>query len=393
MFISIITTLLNLFVFLLGIVLIIFSTFNLITSFFSFKKNKYDLFFPRVSVVVRTWNDGDVVERCIKNYLNQDYPKGDYEIIIVDDGSTDETQKICEKYAKSGEIKYVRFEEHSEHKAKVIDYAIENYAIGDIIIETDVDAILKNNFIKTMTRPYQDKKVSAVTGVVMGGNWNRSFLSLIRTMENFWHFCTAIYGRYNLTKKGLIYGGSKSYRKKTWEELDGHSTKTLVEDAEMGAQLLGKDKKIVIVRDSPVIQEEVESISQYFDEQKRWVGGDLEAFKIYKKEFSKNIFNFITMLSNFSIEFLFFISLIGSLFNPLFLIPTMINLISVIIGLISFNAKNKFYIYAIPYLFIIPILRICVILSIAKCKIKKDKIKWKKVWHNPIELKYPTKKK
>lgn len=376
-----------------GVLLGILSFINLLTAFFSFKKEEYEPFFPRVSVLVRAWNDGSVVERCIQNYLKQDYPKNDYEIIIIDDGSTDDTKKICEKYSKVGKIKYVRFEEHSELKANVVDYVIENYTTGEIILETDVDGVFNEDFIKKMVRPYKDEEVYAVTGVVMGGNWDRSFLSLVRAVENFWHFCTAMYGRYSLTGQGFIYGGSKSYRRKTWEELGRHSTKTLVEDGEMGAELIGRNKKIAIVRDSPVLQEEVETIEQYFDEQKRWIGGDIEVTKLYRKKLSKDKFNFFVMSSNFSIDFIFMASIIISFFNPIFLIFALMNISAVFIGLLSFNAKRKFYFYAIPCMLVNSILRIAIMLSLAKSKIKNEKVHWEKVWHYPIELKWPTKNK
>ncbi len=383
----------NFIIFLFGIVFIFLSSINLITSFFSLKKERYESFFPRVSVLVRTWNDGSVVERCIKNYLKQDYPENDYEIIIMDDGSTDNTKEICEKYSKEGKIKYIRFEEHSELKAKVVDHTIENYATGEIIIETDVDGVLQKDFIKKMVRPYKDKEVAAVTGVVMGGNWYRNLLAMSRAVENFWHFCTAMYGRYALTGQGFIYGGSKSYRRKTWEELGGHSTKTLVEDGEMGAELVGKNKKIAIVKDSPVLQEEVETMKQYFDEQKRWIGGDIEVTKLYRKKLLKNKFNFIVMSSNFSIDFIFLASIIISFFNPIFIIFALINALAVFIGLFSFRAKREFYFYSIPCMLINSILRIIILLSLVKSKIKKDEVTWKKVWHYPVELKSPTKNK
>ena len=377
----------------IGIVFGIFATVNILTALFSLKKEKYESFFPSVSAIVRTWNDGSVVERCIQNYLNQNYPKKDYEIIIVDDGSTDNTKQICEKYSKQGKIKYVRFEKHSELKAKVVDYTIKNYATGEIIIETDVDGVFKEDFIKKMVQPYKNKEVSAVTGVVMGGNWYKNLLSMSRAVENFWHFCTAMYGRYTLTGQGFIYGGSKSYRRKTWEELGGHSTKTLVEDGEMGAELIGKNQKIAIIRDSPVLQEEVENMKQYFDEQKRWIGGDIEVTKLYRKKLSKNKFNFFVMTSNFSIDFIFLASIIISFFNPLFIIFALMNALAVLIGLMSFKVKRKFYFYSIPCMLINSILRIAVMLSLAKSKMKKEKVRWKKVWHYPTELKWPTKNK
>jgi hypothetical protein len=52
--------------------------------------------FPKVSVVVCTYNGGQTLDQCIRSLLELDYP--DYEVIVVDDGSTDDTRAILERY-------------------------------------------------------------------------------------------------------------------------------------------------------------------------------------------------------------------------------------------------------------------------------------------------------
>src|SRR5262249_18343462 len=53
---------------------------------------------PRVSVVVCTYNGARTLEQCLRSLLALDYP--DYEIIVVDDGSTDETRAILSRFPK-----------------------------------------------------------------------------------------------------------------------------------------------------------------------------------------------------------------------------------------------------------------------------------------------------
>ncbi len=51
---------------------------------------------PKVSVIICVYNGGKIIGRCIDSLLNQDYDN--YEIIVVNDGSTDNTDKILGKY-------------------------------------------------------------------------------------------------------------------------------------------------------------------------------------------------------------------------------------------------------------------------------------------------------
>jgi cellulose synthase/poly-beta-1,6-N-acetylglucosamine synthase-like glycosyltransferase len=370
---------------------IVLSIINFITAWFSVKPEiEYEDYFPVVSVIVRTWNDASVIERCILTYLNQNYPKKNYEIIIVDDGSTDDTKAICERYMKEGKIRYVRFDEHGV-KAERIDYAIKNFSCGEIIVETDVDAVLPQNFLATMVKPYTDPKVGGVTGIVMCGNWYRNLLARIRAIEDFWHFCVTMYGRFRLTGQGFLYGGSKSYRRSAWEEVGGHQAKTLVEDAELAVSIMDKGYTIAIVKEAPIVQEEVETMEQYYSEQRRWVKGDLDVWKMHKKHLSKDYLNYFAMIANFSTDIVFLLSLVLMFLQPLFIIPIFINFISFIIGLWSFRAKDSFYIYALGFFFINPFLRLAIAGSLMKDKIIGRKVEWTKVWHYPTELVWPTK--
>ena len=47
-----------------------------------------------ISVIVPVYNSGKYLERCVKALLNQDYPKSDYELIFIDNGSTDDSVAI-----------------------------------------------------------------------------------------------------------------------------------------------------------------------------------------------------------------------------------------------------------------------------------------------------------
>lgn len=54
---------------------------------------------PFISVVIPTYNRKEIVERCLKHLLNQTYPSDRYEIIIIDDGSTDGTRELVIRIA------------------------------------------------------------------------------------------------------------------------------------------------------------------------------------------------------------------------------------------------------------------------------------------------------
>ena len=65
-----------------------------------------------VSVVVVNRNYGKLIRRCIRSLLNQDLDKSSYEIIVVDDCSTDDSIEALDTFLKAGEIKLIRNKEN-----------------------------------------------------------------------------------------------------------------------------------------------------------------------------------------------------------------------------------------------------------------------------------------
>lgn len=61
---------------------------------------------PLASVIVVCWNSADVLGRCLDRLLAQDY--ANYEIVVVDDGSRDDTLQVAERAARRGKLRIVR---------------------------------------------------------------------------------------------------------------------------------------------------------------------------------------------------------------------------------------------------------------------------------------------
>ena len=91
---------------------------------------------PKVSVIIPTYNRADLLPRAIKSVLNQTFK--DFELIIVDDGSTDNTKEVVKGFQKEdGRIRYI-WQENSGGAAKPKNKGIKN-SKGDYIAILDSD--------------------------------------------------------------------------------------------------------------------------------------------------------------------------------------------------------------------------------------------------------------
>jgi glycosyltransferase involved in cell wall biosynthesis len=113
---------------------------------------------PLVSVIITTYNYGCFIDEAIRSVLNQDFPKEQIEIIVVDDGSTDDTKERIKKY--EGKIKYIYQENKGQAGAFNTGFAV---AKGEIICLLDADDWWLPKKIKVVVEKFsQNKEIGMV---------------------------------------------------------------------------------------------------------------------------------------------------------------------------------------------------------------------------------------
>lgn len=110
------------------------------------------------SVVIPARNEEFYIEKCLKSLVEQDYT-GEYEIIVVDNGSTDRTRSIAENF----KVKFLR-----ENKKGISNALIKgcNEASGEILVFTDADTIVPKNWLSTFDKIFtSDAAIVAAGGL------------------------------------------------------------------------------------------------------------------------------------------------------------------------------------------------------------------------------------
>jgi glycosyltransferase involved in cell wall biosynthesis len=112
-----------------------------------------------VSVVIPTYNRAPLLRRCLESYREQTYPKDAFELVVVDDCSSDDTASVVEEFRAGSGIRtlYVRNEKRMD-----ITYTRNRgieAASGRIIIETDSDFIVVPEFIEGHMEAHQNPNV------------------------------------------------------------------------------------------------------------------------------------------------------------------------------------------------------------------------------------------
>lgn len=189
----------------------------------------------RFSVIIPAYNAETTLSSCLAALADQSISEGDYEVIVVDDGSTDGTSKIAE----GSNVKYI-FQTNQGPATARNRGARE--AEGDLILFTDADCVPDRNWIREMASPFSDPDVVAVKGAYR-----------TRQAELAAKFAQAEFeDRYDLLQKSpsidMIDTYSAAFRKDVFLNMGGFDQSFPVannEDTDFSYRLAGAGYKLV----------------------------------------------------------------------------------------------------------------------------------------------------
>ena len=121
---------------------------------------------PVISVIVPVYNAEKYINRCIESILNQTFK--DFELIIVDDGSKDNSGNICEEYARRDErIKVIHQENKGQASAR--NRGVLN-AAGEWITFVDADDMIQSQMLEYLYRAVKSNNVKMAVCKLMENN-------------------------------------------------------------------------------------------------------------------------------------------------------------------------------------------------------------------------------
>jgi cellulose synthase/poly-beta-1,6-N-acetylglucosamine synthase-like glycosyltransferase len=116
---------------------------------------------PAVSLIIPAYNEEDVIGEKLENALALDYPQERMEIIVVADGSTDQTAEVVQRFADRGV--HLLFQPERRGKIAAMNRAVP-YARGEILVFSDANAMMEPKSLKVLVRNFADARVGCVSG-------------------------------------------------------------------------------------------------------------------------------------------------------------------------------------------------------------------------------------
>ncbi len=272
--------------------MIMFMTIIIIIGLF--KKRKYKKYEPNISILVPAYNEEKNIEDCLTSIFSSSYPKSKYEVIVIDDGSTDDTSKLLKNLKKKHEELIVI---NGNHKGKSASLNLGlKISKHDYILLVDADTVLKNDSISKIIAPFYNNSIGATTGSCLVKN-KKGILGAFQDVE---------YPYINIIRKSFsdvfsnvswFLGAFSCYRKDVLNKIGGFKKDTQSEDIDISLEIYGEGFNSLNVSDAYAYTTVPLTILGYIKQRLRWYVGVLQVLKKHRTKFS--------VKTNFSINYLF----------------------------------------------------------------------------------------
>jgi peptidoglycan/xylan/chitin deacetylase (PgdA/CDA1 family)/GT2 family glycosyltransferase len=223
-----------------------------------------------VSVIVPAFNEAANIAATVRSLSANDYPF--FEVIVVDDGSTDATATIVRRLRLPGTRLIIQ---PNAGKPAALNSGIAA-ARGEIVILVDGDTVFARDTIGHLVQPFTDPRVGAVSGNTKIGN-RRGLLGRLQHLEYVMGF--------NLDRRMFdlgecmptIPGAIGAFRRRALADVRGVAGDTLAEDTDLTMALLRAGWRAVYVDRAIAHTEAPATLRQLWRQRYRWCYGTMQA--------------------------------------------------------------------------------------------------------------------
>ena len=243
--------------------------------------------YPALSILVACYNEEKNISSTILSIYKQKYP-GPLEVIVINDGSQDQTKNIVKRLIKRFSWLKLMDVEENQGKALCLNQGLQA-AKYNTIITIDGDSFLFKDALARIVERYKNDPphTRAIAGAVMVRNSRENWITQSQEWDYF-HGIATVKRVQSLYQGTLVAQGAFSlYDKKALQEVQGWPN-TIGEDIVLTWALLEKNYRVGYCEDAIVFTEVPNTFLGFVRQRERWARGMFEAFQFHPKILFKN---------------------------------------------------------------------------------------------------------
>jgi len=271
--------------------------------------------FPGVSILIPAHNEEKVIGHTLEAMVRLEYP--DLEIIVINDGSTDATAQIIERYMsqdKRVKMYNVPAGQGGKGKSRALNLGLTQ-ARSEFIAIYDADNTPDPSALRyLMAQMLLDSSLGAVLGKFRTVNKRRNLLTRFINIETLSFQSILQAGRWHMFKIATLPGTNFVVRRALIEKLNGWDEEAITEDSELSIRIYMEGYRIKFIPYSVTYEQEPETWGVWIKQRLRWVRGNNYVAKKFLTEIPKfkNKFLAAELLYLLSLYYVFFVAIVSS---------------------------------------------------------------------------------
>ncbi len=228
---------------------------------------------PSVAVVVPAFNEARVIVQTISSLLASEAPR-QFEVIVVDDGSSDATYRVASE-AFAGDSRVRVFSQDNRGKPAALNFGFAQTR-AEVVVALDADTVFTRDTISKLVRHFKDPRVGAVAGNTKVGN-RINLLTRWQALE----YITS----QNLDRRAfdvlncitVVPGAVGAWRRELVQAAGGFNHDTLAEDADLTLAIRRRGNLIVYEDEAIALTEAPDTVRGFIGQRYRWMYGTMQA--------------------------------------------------------------------------------------------------------------------
>ena len=255
---------------------------------------------PPVSIIVPAYNEAAVLESAIDALLRIDYPT--FEIIVVDDGSSDNTVTVARRWEGfHGNVEIRVFRKENGGKATALNTGIAQARYGFVLC-MDADSAIAPDSLREAMPHFEDESVGAVAGNVKVVN-RENLLTRLQALEYIEGLNLPRRAQGFIAAVNIVPGPVGLFRMEALQEVGGYDNDTFAEDADLTLKLITAGWKIVYEENAVAWTQAPRRVLDLIQQRYRWTRGILQAIRKRKRLLLEPFPDFPLWLSGMEMAF------------------------------------------------------------------------------------------
>jgi cellulose synthase/poly-beta-1,6-N-acetylglucosamine synthase-like glycosyltransferase len=272
---------------------------------------------PFVAVLIPAHNEAKVIRRTVEAMLRFDYPADRYQVIVINDGSTDETGEIVRSFAeKDPRIRLVDVPpgEGGRGKSRALNIGLASTDAG-LVAVYDADNTPEPQALRYLVAQLLlHADLGAVLGKFRTVNRDRNLLTRFINVETLSFQSIVQAGRWKLFRVSTLPGTNFVIRRSLLESMGGWDEGAITEDSELSIRVYMQGFRIKVIPYAITHEQEPETWAVWFKQRTRWVrGNNYVATKFLRQipHFRKKALA-VEVLYLLSLYYVFFVAIVAS---------------------------------------------------------------------------------